>query len=128
MTPVRILVVDDEPDMEPLFRQQLRRDLKKGRFELSFATSGRDALSLMDEDEPPSVVLVLSDVNMPGMSGLELVARLRPLRPSLTISMVTAYDDDETLAEARARGADRVFSKPIDFALLKDYLNDLIAA
>ncbi|WP_425098772.1 response regulator [Tropicibacter sp. S64] len=126
-TPVKILVVDDEPDMEPLFRQQLRRDLRAGRFELDFAISAREALDHMTRDVPPRVVLVLSDINMPGMSGLDLVAELRPRHPRLTISMITAYDDDETRARAEANGVDRIFSKPIDFAALKTYLDQVIA-
>ncbi|MFW2542274.1 response regulator [Primorskyibacter sp. 2E107] len=128
LRPVKILVVDDEPDMEPLFRQQLRRELRAGRFELDFAGSGCEALKRIDDDDPPRVVLVLSDINMPGMSGLELVARLRPRRPGLAISMVTAYDDADTRARAQANGADRIFSKPIDFGALKIYLEQLMPA
>ena len=123
----RILIVDDERDMEPLFRQKLRHEVQAGRFELDFAFSAREALALMDKVPPPGPHLVLSDINMPGMSGLELVSQLRPRWPDLAISMLSAYDDAETLALAQSKGADRIFSKPIDFAALKAYMDSICA-
>jgi CheY-like chemotaxis protein len=101
---VYILVVDDEPDVEALFRQQFRRDLKSGRFTMEFA---------------PSLILILSDINMPGMSGLDMLPKVRAERPDVPVIMITAYGDAETRRKAIERGAVGLLTKPIDFALLR---------
>ena len=114
-----ILVVDDEPDVEPLFRQHFRRDLKSGRFTMEFAPSAPQALVRAVEIREPSLILILSDVNMPGMSGLEMLPRVRAERPDVPVIMITAYGDVETRRKAIERGAVGLLTKPIDFALLR---------
>ena len=117
---VYILVVDDEPDVEPLFRQQFRRDLKSGRFTMEFAPSAPEALiRAADIRDDPSLILILSDINMPGMTGLELLPKVRAERPDVPVIMITAYGDAETRRKAIARGAVGLLTKPIDFALLR---------
>ena len=117
---VYILVVDDEPDVEELFRQQFRRDIKSGRFAMEFAASAPDALvRAAAEIEDPSLILILSDINMPGMSGLEMLPKVRAERPDVPVIMITAYGDAETRRKAIERGAEGLLTKPIDFALLR---------
>jgi CheY-like chemotaxis protein len=116
---VLILVVDDEPDMEALFRQQFRRDVRAGRFALEFAGSAPAALGLLAHARGRDIILLLSDINMPGMTGLELLARARAIRPDLPVIMITAYADEETRRRAREGGAQDLVPKPIDFALLR---------
>ena len=116
---VYILVVDDEPDVEALFRQQFRRDLKSERFRLQFASSASEALDRAAEIEDPSLILILSDINMPGMSGLEMLPRVRAERPDVPVIMITAYGDAETRRKAIERGAIGLLTKPIDFALVR---------
>ena len=116
---VYILVVDDEPDVEALFRQQFRRDLKSDRFSLQFASSASEALVRAAEIKDPSLVLILSDINMPGMSGLEMLPQVRAERPDVPVIMITAYGDAETRRKAIERGAVGLLTKPIDFALVR---------
>lgn len=116
---VYILVVDDEPDVEPLFRQQFRRDLRTGRFLMEFAPSGPAALARASDVADPSLILILSDINMPGMSGLEMLPKVRANRPEVPVIMITAYGDPETRRQAIERGAVGLLTKPIDFALLR---------
>lgn len=116
---VLVLVVDDEPDVEALFRQQFRRDLRQGRFEMDFATSGPQALGMIATSEGRDIILLLSDVNMPGMSGFDLLDRARALRPDLPVVMITAYDDARTRERAAASGAAGLIAKPIDFTELR---------
>jgi CheY-like chemotaxis protein len=116
---VYILIVDDEPDVEPMFRQQFRRDLKSGRFEMEFAPSAVTALARAAEVRDPSLILILSDVNMPGMSGLEMLPKVRAQRPDVPVIMITAYGDAETRRKAIENGAVGLLTKPIDFALLR---------
>jgi CheY-like chemotaxis protein len=115
-----VLVVDDEPDVEVLFRQHFRRDLRAGRFIMEFAQSGRAALERITDAEAASLILVLSDINMPGMSGLELLPKARAARPDVPIIMITAYGDAETKRKAFEGGAEALLTKPIDFALLRN--------
>ena len=115
---VYILVVDDEPDVEALFRQQFRRDIKSGRFLMEFASSAPAALVRAAERDP-SLILILSDINMPGMSGLEMLPKVRAERPDVPVIMITAYGDAETRRKAIERGALDLLTKPIDFALLR---------
>jgi len=117
---VYILVVDDEPDVEALFRQQFRRDLRSGRFLMEFAPSAPAALARAAEiADDPSLILILSDINMPGMSGLEMLPKVRAERPDVPVIMITAYGDAETRRKAIERGAVGLLTKPIDFALLR---------
>jgi CheY-like chemotaxis protein len=114
-----ILVVDDESDMEALFRQQFRRDLKAGRFGLEFAASAQQALQIIEGAGGRDIILLLSDINMPGMSGLDLLPRAKAARPGLPVIMVTAYGDAETRRRALEGGAEGLLPKPIDFAALR---------
>ena len=114
-----VLVVDDEPDVELLFRQQFRHDLRAGRFTMEFAQSGPAALQRIADATGVSIILILSDVNMPGMSGLELLPKAKAARPDVPIVMITAYGDVETKRKALERGAQGLFTKPLDFALLR---------
>jgi CheY-like chemotaxis protein len=114
-----ILVVDDEPDVEALFRQQFRRDIKFGRFTMEFAMSAQAALARAASVADPPLVLILSDINMPGMSGLEMLPKVRAERPDVPVIMITAYGDTETRRKAAEQGADGLLTKPIDFALLR---------
>jgi CheY-like chemotaxis protein len=116
---VRILVVDDESDVETLFRQQFRRELRHGRFVLDFALSADQALAKMAESDGNSLILLVSDINMPGMSGLDLLPRIKQVRPDLPVLMITAYGDPDTRRVALERGADGLLTKPIDFVLLR---------
>jgi CheY-like chemotaxis protein len=114
-----ILVVDDEPDVEPLFRQQFRRDIKAGRFTMDFAQSAADALLQISRAEGVTLILILSDINMPGMSGLELLPKVKELRPDVPVIMITAYGDAETKRKALENGAEALLTKPLDFAALR---------
>jgi CheY-like chemotaxis protein len=120
---VYILVVDDEPDVEHLFRQQFRRDLKSGRFMMEFAPSAPVALQRAGEIRDPSLILILSDINMPGMSGLEMLPEVRAKRPDVPVIMITAYGDAETRRKAIERGAEGLLTKPIDFAQLRQEID-----
>lgn len=120
---VYILVVDDEPDVEALFRQQFRRDLRSGRFQMEFAPSAPAALERAAELREPSLVLILSDINMPGMSGLEMLPQVRARRPDVPVIMITAYGDNETRRTAIERGAEGLLTKPIDFAQLRQEID-----
>ncbi|OWK21185.1 response regulator [Mesorhizobium amorphae] len=117
-----ILVVDDEPDVEPLFRQQFRRDIRASRFTMEFAQSAVDALEQIDHAEGVTLILVLSDINMPGMSGLELLPKFKVLRPDVPVIMITAYGDAETKRKALENGAEALLTKPIDFAALRQQI------
>jgi CheY-like chemotaxis protein len=113
-----ILVVDDEPDVEILFRQKFRRDLRASRFAMEFASSAASALQRIANSGDQLLILILSDINMPGMSGLELLPKAKAVRPDVPIIMITAYGDAETKRQALEQGAEALLTKPIDFALL----------
>ena len=121
-----ILVVDDEPDVELLFRQQFRRDLREGRFNMEFAQSAPAALQRITDASGVSLILILSDINMPGMSGLELLPKAKALRPDVPVIMITAYGDAETKRKALENGAEALFTKPIDFASLRGEIDATI--
>jgi CheY-like chemotaxis protein len=118
-----ILVVDDEADVEVLFRQQFRRDLRAGRFTMEFAQSAPAALQCISNASEASLILILSDINMPGMSGLELLPKAKALRPDVPVIMITAYGDAETKRKALERGAEALLTKPIDFSLLRNEID-----
>jgi CheY-like chemotaxis protein len=117
---VLVLVVDDEPDVETLFRQQFRHDLRAQRFVMDFANSAADALTRIAGTIEQSLILILSDINMPGMTGLEMLPKVRELRPDVPVIMITAYGDLETKRKAIESGATGLLTKPIDFALLRE--------
>jgi CheY-like chemotaxis protein len=123
---VYILVVDDEPDVEALFRQQFRRDIRSGRFTMEFAMSASEALTRAREMADPSLILILSDINMPGMSGLEMLPKVRRERPEVPVIMVSAYGDAETRRKAIENGAAGLLTKPIDFALLRHEIDSFV--
>jgi CheY-like chemotaxis protein len=114
-----ILVVDDEPDVEALFRQQFRRELRANRFAMEFAQSAPMALQRITRAGDESLILILSDINMPGMSGLELLPKAKAIRPDVPIIMITAYGDAETKRRALENGAEALLTKPIDFGTLR---------
>ena len=118
-----ILVVDDEPDVEALFRQQFRRDIRDGRFTMDFAQSGNSALNLISDAAGASLILILSDINMPGMTGLELLPKAKAARPDVPIIMITAYGDPETRRKAIEGGATGLLTKPIDFTVLRSEID-----
>lgn len=120
---VYILVVDDEPDVEALFRQQFRRELRAGRFLMEFAASAPAALQRAAEITAPTLILILSDINMPGMSGLEMLPEVRARRPDVPVIMITAYGDAETRRTALERGAEGLLTKPIDFGQLRQEID-----
>jgi len=122
-----ILVVDDEPDVEMLFRAQFRRDLRQGRFRMEFAPSGDMALQRIADATGVSLILILSDINMPGMTGLELLPKAKAARPDVPVIMITAYGDAETKRKALEGGADALFTKPIDFGALRSEIDTRIA-
>jgi CheY-like chemotaxis protein len=118
-----ILVVDDEPDVENLFRQQFRRDIRSGRFIMKFATSAPEALEHAREATEPALNLILSDINMPGMSGLEMLPKVKAVRPHVPVIMITAYGDEATKKKATELGAAGLLTKPIDFGLLREEID-----
>jgi CheY-like chemotaxis protein len=121
-----ILVVDDEPDVEVLFRQQFRRDLRAGRFTMEFAQSAPTALERIAEAAGQSLILILSDINMPGMSGLELLPKAKTMRPDVPIIMITAYGDAETKRKALESGAEALLTKPLDFGTLRTEIDSRV--
>jgi CheY-like chemotaxis protein len=118
-----VLVVDDEPDLEALFRQQFRHDLRAGRFTMEFAQSALSALQRIADAAGVSLILILSDINMPGMSGLELLPKAKALRPDVPVIMITAYGDAETKRKAFEGGAEALLTKPIDFLALRSEID-----
>ena len=118
-----ILVVDDEADIEVLFRQQFRRDLRSGRFSMEFAQSAPIALQCISDARNASLILILSDINMPGMTGLELLPKAKAVRPDVPVIMITAYGDAETKRNALEGGAEALLTKPIDFGTLRNEID-----
>ncbi|PRY85985.1 response regulator [Mongoliibacter ruber] len=123
---MKILIVDDEKDVEVLFRQKFRKEIKKGEISLEFAFSGAEALDILSSDNPPKFVYVFSDINMPGMTGLELLDKIKFKFPEINVSMISAYGDKENYDKAIQSGAKEFFTKPIDFDSLKTEINKLI--
>jgi CheY-like chemotaxis protein len=120
---MKVLVVDDEKDVQTLFEQRFRKEIRKGEIEFVFAFSGEEALSYLKQHEH-EVVLILSDINMPGMSGLELLAHIKQkyYKPPPVVMMITAYGDQDNYNQAMQLGADDFLTKPVDFILLKEKL------
>ena len=122
---VSILVVDDEPDVAELFRQRFRRETRQGTYVMHFAGSGEQALDLLAGEVQPTLIVILSDINMPGMDGLQLLGEIKQRRPDLPVMMVTAYGDDERRRRAQQLGAFEFITKPVDFDFLKQHLRQL---
>src|SRR6478672_11037130 len=122
-----ILVVDDESDVEMLFRQQFRRELRAGLFRMDFALSAVSALQRMSDVAAASLILILSDINMPGMTGLELLPKAKAIRPDVPVIMITAYGDAETKRKALEGGAEALLTKPIDFVMLRSEIDTRVA-
>ena len=123
---MRILVVDDEKDVELLFKQKFRKEVKNKKLDLVFAFSGQEALELLGTNDPPKVVYIFSDINMPGMTGLELLDIVRERYPNIKVSMISAYGDQQNYEKAIQSGAKEFFTKPIDFDSLKKEISSLI--
>ena len=122
---VSILVVDDESDVAELYRQYFRREVRQGTYAMHFANSGEDALGRLAGGVEPTLIAILSDINMPGMDGLELLGEIKQRYPELPVMMVTAYGDDERRRQATVRGAAEFLTKPVDFEYLKALLRQL---
>ena len=125
---VSILVVDDEPDVAELFRQRFRREVRRDLYVLHYAASGSEALDRLTGEIQPSIKAVLSDINMPGMDGLELLGKIKQRFPDLPVMMVTAYGDDDRRRRASELGAAEFITKPVDFDGLKEQLRQLPSA
>lgn len=123
---MKFLVVDDEKDVELLFQQKLRKEIRNGSIELKFAFSGNEALEIMEKSESEEVMYIFSDINMPGMTGLELLDKVKASFPQIKISMISAYGDSENYNKAINSGAKEFFTKPIDFESLKMEISSLI--
>ena len=124
---MKILVVDDEADVQPLFIQRFRKEIRAGEFDFSFAQSGEEALKYLHTAHS-EVVLILSDINMPGMTGIELLSRIRHEyeTPPPVVMMITAYGDEENRTQAMTNGANDFLTKPLDFNLLKEKLKTFV--
>ena len=122
---VSILVVDDEPDVAELFRQRFRREVRQGTYVMHFASSGEEALARLREGIRPQLIVILSDINMPGMDGLELLRDIKQKWTEIPVMMVTAYGDDERRRRADEYGAAEFITKPVDFDFLKEQLRQL---
>ncbi|MEM9808011.1 MAG: response regulator [Cyanobacteria bacterium P01_D01_bin.56] len=128
MTTAHILVVDDEPDVEPMFRQKFRKEIKSSKIDFHFALSATDALAYLEEPTAHTeATLILSDINMPGMNGLELLRVLKEKYPPLPVFMVTAYGDEQSQRTAESYGASGFINKPVDFGQLKKDIFNLVA-
>ena len=125
---VSILVVDDEPDVAEMFRQRFRREARQGTYVLHFAYSGEEALGKLAAGIEPQPIVILSDINMPVMDGLELLREIKTRQPDLPVMMVTAYGDDERWRRAGEYGAAEFLTKPVDFESLKAQLRQLPSA
>lgn len=123
---MKILVVDDEKDVQVLFEQRFRKEIRNGEMLFAFAFSGEEALQYLQQHEQ-EVVLILSDINMPGMNGLDLLSRIKQKyhEPPLVVMMITAYGDEENYSTAKKLGADDFLTKPVDFISLKEKLKTI---
>jgi YesN/AraC family two-component response regulator len=123
---MKILIVDDEQDVETLFLQKFRKEIKSKELEVMFAFSGDEALRLLEEEDSPEVVYVFSDINMPGMTGLELLEKIKSRFSNTHVSMISAYRDTDNYEKAIKSGAKSFFSKPVDFESLKREIAELL--
>jgi len=116
---MKILIVDDEEDVELLFRQKFKKELRKGEYEMQFAFSAESAIEILNTKTESDIILILSDINMPGMNGLELLKYIKTNLPHLKVFMLTAYNDEANFNTAKEYGADNYITKPLDFDLIK---------
>ncbi len=123
---MKFLIVDDEQDVEDLFRQKLRKEIRGGAFELEFAFSGQEALKKLRATVPPEVLYIFSDINMPGMSGIELLESVKSEFPHIQVSMISAYSDKENHSQAINCGAKEFFTKPLDFDTIKMEIQNIL--
>ncbi|MGY6523147.1 MAG: response regulator [Mongoliitalea sp.] len=123
---MKFLVVDDEKDVEMLFRQKFRKEIRSGKIEFDFAFSGQEALEILKSKKPPEVMYIFSDINMPGMSGLELLNQVKKDFPQIKVSMISAYGDSENYEKAMSSGAKEFFTKPINFDSLKKEVEQIL--
>jgi len=121
----KILMVDDEPDAEILFRQNFRREIRKDLYEFLFAQSAPEALELLEMGGAPDLLVLLSDINMPGMSGVELLEQVKIRWPDIPVMMITAYGDPDTAEKVMQKGAKDLVPKPVDFSFLKTKLEQM---
>lgn len=124
---MKILIVDDERDIEDLFKQKFRKEIRNQGLELVFAFSGQEALNILGSENPPKVMYVFSDINMPGMSGLEMLAIAKERFPQIQISMISAYGDSENYNKAMESGASGFFTKPVDFEALRKEISEILS-
>ena len=125
---VSVLVIDDEPDIVELFKRRFRRELRNGEFSLQFAISGEDALNQLRTGLDPEVILILSDINMPGMTGIDLLKQVKRYWPQLPVAMITAYGDDKNRNSAFEIGAAHFLTKPLDFDELRTIISKMLAS
>ncbi|MBK8052891.1 MAG: response regulator [Saprospiraceae bacterium] len=123
---MKFLVVDDEKDVEILFRQKLRKEIRSGEIEIEFVFSANEALEILRSRKPPEVMYIFSDINMPGMTGLDLLDKVKAEFPEIKVSMISAYGDSENYDRAMSSGAKGFYTKPIDFDTLKDEIQGLL--
>lgn len=124
---MKILIVDDERDIEDLFKQKFRKEIRNQGLELVFAFSGQEALDVLGSENPPKVMYVFSDINMPGMSGLEMLSIAKERFPQIRISMISAYGDSENYNKAMESGASGFFTKPVDFEALRKEIGEILS-
>lgn len=122
---IKIMIVDDEQDVESLFMQRFRKDLRNNQLEFHFAFSAESAQQYLSSLNPIDIVLILSDINMPGKSGLDLLKEVKANFPQLKVMMVTAYGDQQNYDKAFSLGADDFITKPIDFEVLREKIISL---
>lgn len=123
---MKFLVVDDEKDVEMLFRQKFRKEIRNGQIEFVFAFSGKEAIEILESEDPPEVMYIFSDINMPGMSGIELLQHVKKEYPNISVSMISAYGDSENYNKAIDSGAKEFFTKPINFDSLKKEVHNQV--
>lgn len=122
---MKLIVVDDEQDVQILFKQKFRKEIKSGEMNMYFAFDGHSALELVSKLENPEGYLILTDINMPKMNGMELLKEIKTRYPKLKVVMITAYGDEQNLIKAKSLGADEYFTKPLEFDVLKDKIYNL---
>jgi len=125
---MKVLVVDDEQDVALLFQQRFRKEIRSGYVKFEFAFSGEEAMQYIGDVKSTDLILILSDINMPGMSGLDLLTNIRNTRPDLKVFMITAYGDAEKREQALELGATDFLTKPIDFQALKERIRAVVPA
>lgn len=123
---MKFLVVDDEKDVEMLFRQKFRKEIRRGQMEFVFAFSGQEAIEILQSEDPPEVMYIFSDINMPGMSGIELLQHVKKEYTNISVSMISAYGDSENYNKAIDSGAKEFFTKPINFDSLKKEVHNQV--